>query len=54
VTGVVAAAGAHHEVDGSGEEVDDLALAFVAPLAADEDGDADGRCSRGADRTAAE
>ena len=42
VAGVVAAAGADHEVDGvgGGEEVGRLALAFVAPLGAEDD---DGR-----------
>jgi hypothetical protein len=43
VTGVVAPLGADHHVDGAGEQVDDLALALVTPLAADEDGDTDGR-----------
>ena len=38
VAGVVAAGGADHEVGALRQHVDDLALAFVAPLGADEDG----------------
>ena len=38
VAGVVAALEAHHHVGAAGEPVDDLALALVAPLGAD-DGD---------------
>ena len=37
VTGVVAAAEAHDDVGVAGEDVDDLALALVAPLHADDD-----------------
>jgi hypothetical protein len=40
VAGVVATLRAHHHVDAIGEEVDDLALALVAPLPAHQDGDA--------------
>ena len=37
MTGVVAALEAHHRVRLVGEQIDDLALAFVAPLQADHD-----------------
>ncbi len=37
VAGIVAALEAHHDVGLLGEPVDDLALAFVAPLGADHD-----------------
>jgi hypothetical protein len=42
VSGVVPALGTHHHVHAVGEQVDDLALALVAPLSADEDSDAHG------------
>ena len=47
VAGVVAALGANDHVHGVGEQVDDLALAFITPLAADQNRDA----HRGAKRT---
>ena len=37
VAGVVAALEAHHAGDAVGQQIDDLALAFVAPLGADDD-----------------
>ena len=37
VAGVVTALEAHHRGDALGQQVDDLALAFVAPLGADDD-----------------
>ncbi len=37
VPGIVAALAADHDVGLAGENVDDLALAFIAPLRADED-----------------
>jgi len=46
VTGVVSALRADDHVDGIREEVDDLALAFIAPLAADQDRDAHSRAKR--------
>ena len=42
VAGIVAALRTHHHVDGLGEQVDDLALSLVAPLASDQDGHAHG------------
>ena len=39
VAGVGAAAVAHDDVGALGEQVDDLALAFIAPLGADDDDD---------------
>ena len=37
VAGVVAALEAHHRGDAVGQQIDDLAFAFVAPLGADDD-----------------
>jgi hypothetical protein len=44
VTGIVAALEAHHHVGAARQPVDDLPLAFVAPLGAD-DGDVAHACS---------
>ena len=37
VTGIVATLKAHHTRDFIGQPIDDLALAFIAPLGADDD-----------------
>ena len=47
VAGVVAALGAHDPVGALGQDVDDLAFAFVAPLGADQDGVGHGWVSSG-------
>jgi hypothetical protein len=38
VTGIVSALATDHDVGGLGEEIDDLALAFISPLESDDDG----------------
>ncbi len=57
VAGIVTALAAHHDVRLRGQHVDDLALAFVAPLRADqncvrhESGEMDNKSSRASGRT---
>ena len=50
VAGVVAALEAHDAGDAVGQQIDDLALAFVAPLGADDDDVAVHRSSRSIER----
>src|SRR5690606_37668112 len=53
VPGVVAALGSYDDVGLLGEEIDDLAFAFVAPLGADHDGVGHGRESENSGSAAA-